>query len=210
MSEDITTSLARVYDAKSAGQLLDAYADWAANYDAETLALGYCTPFAILGWLSRYVPPDAGQILDAGCGTGLSGPLLAALGYHQVFGLDFSADMLRAAKLRACYKELIEAELGKQLPFETGRFAAIFCSGVFTLGHAPANAFHELVRVLKSGGHLIFSLRAELENIKLFQDVMHELSGKGIWQAIEISAPFRPFLIGEPDTLVRVHIYRKI
>ena len=90
-------ALEDVYAARSPDELALAYADWSASYDRETLALGYALPLVVTGWLARRVPKGDGPILDAGCGTGLSGPYLKALGYDRLEGLDFSSDMLAVA-----------------------------------------------------------------------------------------------------------------
>ena len=139
-SEDHSEALEAVYAAASPEQLAGAYADWSASYDHETLSLGYALPFVVTSWLARHVPKEAGPLLDAGCGTGLSGPLVKALGYGELEGLDFSAEMLAVAGARGGYAKLTQAELGKTLPWPDGHFAAFFSTGVFTEGHAPASA----------------------------------------------------------------------
>jgi predicted TPR repeat methyltransferase len=81
MSDDEhARALDRVYAATNPEDLKAGYADWAAAYDRETIGLGYCLPFVVTAWVARHVPRGAGPLLDAGCGTGLSGPLVAALG----------------------------------------------------------------------------------------------------------------------------------
>ena len=57
---------------------------------ARRAAIGYYLPFQITAWVARYVPAGEGPLLDAGCGTGLSGPALKALGYNDIAGLDLS------------------------------------------------------------------------------------------------------------------------
>lgn len=203
------SALDLVYAARSPQELADAYRAWAQSYDRETLELGYCLPFVIAGWLSRHVPAGEAEILDAGCGTGLSGPVLQALGYSNLTGLDFSPDMLKAAKARGGYNRLVEAELGKILPFETGRFAAFVSTGVFTAGHAPATSLQELVRILKPGGHAIFTVRTSIYDSGGFRDVIGSMTKRSIWLPVEASEPFRAFAIGEPDVLVGAYVFRK-
>jgi len=113
MSDD--DALKRVYAARTPEELSAAYADWAATYDRDTVRDGYHLPFSIAAWVARHVAVDARPILDAGCGSGMSGPVLAALGYSDIEGLDFSADMLRLAATRGAYSKLTQAELGKAL-----------------------------------------------------------------------------------------------
>ncbi len=203
MSDDI---LARVYAAKTPAELATAYGEWAANYDTETIRDGYHLPFTIAGFLARHVPRGAGPILDAGCGSGLSGPVLRALGYDTLEGIDFSADMLALAATRNAYGRLTQAELGKVLPFENGRFAAFFSTGVFTVGHAPASSLDELVRVVRPGGHAIFTVRDVV--LPAFREKMDALEAAGRWTKKEESALFRAFLLAEPEVLVVAFAYR--
>ena len=134
------SALEEVYAANSAGELASAYAKWSSDYDRETIALGYCLPFVIAGWVARHVPTGDGPLLDAGCGTGLSGPYLRALGYEAIEGLDFSEEMLGIARQRNAYRVLKRATLGEALPWADGYFAAFLSTGVFTEGHAPASS----------------------------------------------------------------------
>ncbi|TGV73619.1 methyltransferase domain-containing protein, partial [Mesorhizobium sp. M00.F.Ca.ET.158.01.1.1] len=120
--------------------LAQAYAAWAATYDSETASLGYLLPFLITAWVARHVPAGEGPLLDAGCGTGLSGPSLKALGYGDIAGLDLSNDMLKIAGSRNAYSELKPAMLGGPLPWPDGHFRAFFSTGVFTISHATASS----------------------------------------------------------------------
>jgi SAM-dependent methyltransferase len=133
------SALEQVYAARNADELAQAYAAWANAYDRETAASGYCLPFMIASWVARHVSRDVGALLDAGCGTGLSGPYLRALGYTNIDGLDFSEEMLALAAARGAYRELRRATLGKTLPWPDNHFAAFFSTGVFTEGHAPCD-----------------------------------------------------------------------
>lgn len=202
------TPLERVYDARSAKDISEAYADWATTYDRETIALGYCLPFVITSWVSRYVPASDGPLLDAGCGTGLSGPMLAALGYDDLVGLDLSGEMLRVAASRQSYGALVEAELGKALPWRDGHFAGFLSSGVFTAGHAPASSFDELVRVTRPGGFAVFTVRDLLVESGGFGETFRQLENAGRWRRIEESRPFRAFVLAEPDVLVKTFVFQ--
>ena len=63
-------------------QLMDFYASWAEHYDTDLIdAYGYMAPTdAVAGMMTLGLPSDA-HILDAGCGTGQAGALLAAAGF---------------------------------------------------------------------------------------------------------------------------------
>ncbi len=205
--EDANAALESVYSAKSPEELSTAYAAWAATYDAETASLGYLLPFLIVAWIARYVPSGEGPLLDAGCGTGLSGPSLRTLGYDDIAGLDLSSDMLRIAGSRGAYGELKEAALGGPLPWPDGHFRAFFSTGVFTIGHAPASGLHELVRITRKGGHAIFTVRDQVFESGGFQAVFDELERTKKWRPVEESPWFRCYAIAEPDALVKAFVF---
>jgi SAM-dependent methyltransferase len=54
----------------------------------------------------------AGTAADLGCGTGRTGAWLAARGVGEIDGVDLSPGMLEAARGRAVYRSLTEAEVG--------------------------------------------------------------------------------------------------
>ncbi|WP_417436664.1 class I SAM-dependent DNA methyltransferase [Hoeflea sp.] len=207
MTERSNEELEQVYAAKSPEELSSAYAAWAAGYDRDTLAAGYCLPFQVLAWVSRYVKPDAGALLDAGCGTGLSGPYLQALGYDRIAGLDFSEEMLRVADSRGAYDDLKRATLGERLPWDDNHFAAFFSTGVFTEGHAPASGLTELCRITRPGGHAVFTVRDTIFHTGGFSAIIADLAGRGVWRQLEQSPPFRAFALDEPDVLVTAHVF---
>src|SRR5690606_23615540 len=126
------------------------------------------------------VAPGSGPLLDAGCGTGLSGPYLAAHGYDRIAALDFSEAMLQLAGSRGVYDDLRRATLGEVLPWDDDHFAAFFSTGVFTEGHAPASSLGELCRITRPGGHAIFTVRDTILHTAGFAAIMADLSTRGV------------------------------
>ncbi|MGY6710406.1 MAG: class I SAM-dependent DNA methyltransferase [Rhizobiaceae bacterium] len=200
-------ALDRVYAATNPDELSAGYADWAAAYDRETIELGYCLPFAITAWVARHVQRGVGPLLDAGCGTGLSGPLLFSLGYDDLAGLDLSPEMLDIAASRGCYADLRQGELGQVLPWPDDHFAGFLSTGVFTLGHAPVSSFDELVRITRPGGHAIFTVRDKLLEGDEFRAKFDALEKAGRWRLVEESRPFRPFVLAEPEALNSAFVF---
>lgn len=89
-------------------QLFD---DFAANFDENLASLQYRAPHLIAERLGREAPGNAPlDILDAGCGTGLCGPLVRALA-RSLVGVDLSAAMVEKARARGGYDELVVEEL---------------------------------------------------------------------------------------------------
>jgi len=201
------SALEQVYAARSADELAQAYAAWSNAYDRETAVSGYCLPFVITSWVARYVPRDAGALLDAGCGTGLSGPYLRALGYTNIDGLDLSEEMLALAAARGVYRELRRATLGETLPWPDDHFAAFFSTGVFTEGHAPASSLDELARITRPGGHAIFTVRDTVLRSGEFREQFSALEKTGRWRPVEESLLFRAFAVAEPEVLVQAFVF---
>lgn len=203
---DHSEMLQRVYDAKNDAELANAYGEWSRRYDRDLLEDGYILPFFITAFVARYVPPGSGPVLDAGVGTGLAGPYLAALGYHGLTGCDMSEEMLAMAGQRGCYVDLKQAVLGERLPWPDDHFAAFVSAGVFTTGHAPASSLDELVRITRPGGYAIFNIRQTVFEENGFAAKLDELEKAGQVKPIEISPPFAGFAFGKDDILGTVHV----
>jgi predicted TPR repeat methyltransferase len=150
--------LGAVYQAGDAQAVARAYDAWAATYDAEMAATGYRHPSIGLAMMSRHAAPG-GPVLDAGCGTGLLGDWLRIMGYQPVEGLDISPGMLARAAAKGSYARLHNLALGGALPFADGAFQAVISTGVFTTGHVGAEALPELVRITRTGGALILTVK---------------------------------------------------
>jgi len=127
------------------------------------------------------------KILDAGCGPGTYGLMLAQTG-NEVVGVEISPDSVQVANRRAKEKEVnFIAHVGdlEKLPFEDNTFDICFCGWV--LHHFPDfNAsVSELSRVLKPEGliaivepnesNLAVRLSRSIEDIPLLRTwVLHE------------------------------------
>ena len=107
------------------------------------------------------LPADA-RILDCACGQGRHAHLLAEAGY-DVDGVDYSADLLKAAKARGTGTHLryTQADMRTLPPRWTNRFDAVvnlFTSfGFFLMPSDDVKALHEMARVLKPGGVLVWN-----------------------------------------------------
>ncbi len=205
MSDD-SQMLQRVYDAQDKEELASAYGEWARRYDRDLLAQGYVLPFFITSFVARYLPKGSGPILDAGVGTGLTGPYLAALGYTGLVGTDMSDEMLQMARTRGCYDELQNTILGEKLPWPDDHFAAFISAGVFTAGHAPSSSLDELVRITRPGGHAIFNIRQSVFEENGFAAKLQEQEAAGLIKPIEVSPPFAGFAYDKDDILGFVHV----
>ena len=116
----------RVLQADNPGERASAYAEWAHRDDADLIRdMGYRAPLAAAELLDLHLDSKSARILDAGCGTGLAGQELTRLGYQDLIGLDYSADMLAQAKLKDVYQDLLQRDLTKPLDIDRNRFDAV-------------------------------------------------------------------------------------
>ncbi|MEL7459624.1 MAG: methyltransferase domain-containing protein [Pseudomonadota bacterium] len=132
------------------------YRDWAATYDAEVTARGYHTPARIATELARHLGGDPRPILDFGCGTGLSGWALRAVGIGPRHGTDIVPAMVDQARPLNLYDRLWVSEPG-DLDVAPGTYQAIVAAGVISLGAAPPETLDLLVAALGPGDVLALS-----------------------------------------------------
>lgn len=208
MSNSQTEILDKVYGAKTVDELEAGYDDWAKTYEDDLQRFGYRIPAIVTGLCGRYVGLDAVPLLDAGCGTGLIGDALHLLGYDHLVGIDMSTEMLRVARDKRTYRELHRMILGNRLDFEDSTFAATFAVGVITIGHAPADALDELIRVTQTGGHLIFSIRVDREPGTGYLAKLDTLEHQRQWRRVEMTSPFQSLPLAEPEVMHRVCVYQ--
>ena len=181
-----------VYRSKTKDDLVALYDGWAETYDADMQGIGYVHPAVMAGLVGRYVQNKSDPIFDAGVGTGTVGNILAIMGFTNLIGVDMSDGMLARAKARNIYAILRNRVLGETLDFETGGMAAIVSTGVFTTGHGPANAWDELTRITRVGGHLIFTVGEQVWHGAGFAAKFDELITKGLVDLIETTPIYHP------------------
>ena len=123
-------------------------------------------------------------------GQALVGLLLAESGFDNLEGLDLSPGMLDEAWKKGCYQVLHRQQLGGTLHFASGTFDAVLVVGVFVRAHAPSTSLHELVRITKPGGFVVFTLRPEFRVDSDFHTTMEQLTAANRWRLAESTDPF--------------------
>ena len=176
----------RVLNATSKEELATVYGEWAENYDKDLIdEMGYVAPAIASQLLQGYVSDLNARILDAGCGTGLVGDALHQKGYRNLEGFDYSAQMLERAKDKEVYTRLHQGDLTGRLDLADNSYDAIISVGTFTCGHVGPEAFDELIRITKPGGHLCFTVRDQAWEEDNYRVVMDKIEKSGAWKRVE-------------------------
>ena len=175
------------------------YEDWAKNYNLDTTSSDYIGPAISAKLLSQYLSAKDSKLLDAGCGTGLVGIELKALGYDRVDGFDLSDSMAEQAIATGAYQQVLGGidMMRAAENYADANYAAILSVGVFTLGHVPPEALIVLLQLASPGGLLLISTRTHYYDQTNFQLVMDDLVDSGQLGADEI---FRSLWTGPGGT----------
>ena len=97
------------------------------------------------------------DVLDAGCGTGLCGPLIAPYA-RRLVGVDLSARMLAQARARNVYDELFKGELTAYLRDSAGAFDVIVSADTLVYFGPLEDVVAAAADALRPGGRLIFTV----------------------------------------------------
>ncbi len=201
------TKVGNSYLAQSPEEQEAVYDQWAAKYEIDLCGMGYRIPAVAAAVFARFVPLDCGPILDAGCGGGIQIEPLILAGYGSVTGIDFSRGMLDVAAQKGLYAELKQMALGGKLDFPDDTFAAVLSIGTITPKHAPPESFDDLIRITKTGGSLIFSLRNDPAQDPAYPAALERHTQAGNWLHRFSTEGFQSMPYGEPGVTHQVHVY---
>ena len=100
------------------------------------------------------------DILDLGCGTGLSG---ASFSEHvnQMVGVDLSPKMLAKAEERGCYTDLVQADVCDAMKQCRQKFDLVLSADVFIYIGALEEVFTLTTKLLNPGGMFAFSIEKQ-------------------------------------------------
>lgn len=165
------------------------YAKWADSYD-DDLDGYYTAPRMMAGLLCEVlddepagIPADRSdvEIMDTGCGTGLVGDMLDRAGFRKIDGTDISQEMVDKARELDVYRSLYgDIDVNEPpRPEWIDAYDAVMSCGVFTLGHVPPEALHQLVRMARPGGVIVNSTRTSYYEETDYQQVSDDLEASG-------------------------------
>lgn len=194
-----------VVKSDDADEIKHAYRDWVDSYDQDLEFFGYVAPQIGVELFHQALGNPKGLILDAGCGTGLCGKALAAQGYQQIHGADFSPDMLAKAQKTKHYEKLLEADFRQPLDLADQTYDGIVSIGVYK-PFIGEKFLKELIRIVKPGGILSMSCRLDyFEN-----DLELQIQAQEKAQALSIqSITTQPYMKGQGADAVYVVLEKK-
>jgi predicted TPR repeat methyltransferase len=177
-----------IYASSNPDELAERYDVWADDYDTDLESMEWAAPDACAAACVNVAGRQA-TVLDAGCGTGLVGAGLRALGVRRLVGFDLSAGMLARAARRGVYDELVQGSLLEPLRFESSSFDAVTSVGVFTFGHVGPQGIVHMIDVVRPGGHLVMTFRDDVFRDMGFDATFEQLLLGGRVELIERVEP---------------------
>ena len=174
------------------------------TYDETFEQWGYVGPQTAAAILRNYVPKES-RILDAACGSGLTGTALRDLGYEQIVGIDISAGLLSLARRTGAYTQVERVDMQAfPLPFEDGEFDAVTFIGALTY-FETTQILRELCRIVRSGGYVVFSQRDDIMRDQHYDEQLRELERDGLWMRTFGTEPM-PYLPRHPEYGTRIQV----
>ena len=158
--------LAALMRPDNAERASDAYVEsvfdrFASSFDAKLADLDYHAPEHVREAMAALYPNPNGDldIADAGCGTGLCGPLVRPWA-KRLSGFDLSGGMLSGANARNVYSDLHKAELVAFLYEHRDEFDVIISADTLCYFGQLNDAMQASAKALRANGHLIFTVEA--------------------------------------------------
>lgn len=167
--------------------ILAFYRKWAGEYDEQMASTGYISPRDIARMLADHLPEREAEILDIGCGTGLTGHEVAAYGFTALDGMDISGEMVAVARSRDIYRRLLVGDLNQPLAIPDESYAAVISSGTFTHGHVGPEPLPEIFRTLKPNGILACTVHFDLWHSRGFDAKFAELMTHGVADCVALT-----------------------
>ncbi len=137
----------------------ETFDSFAASFESKLARLSYRAPALVVVMLedSGLAPSKSLDVLDAGCGTGLCGALVAPYA-RRLTGVDLSAGMLAQAKEKNVYDALTTGELTERLQNSAEAFDLIVSADTLVYFGGLEDVVAAAAGALRPGGLLIFTL----------------------------------------------------
>ena len=172
-------------EARAANTVMDFYEQKGASYN-DTVSkkeIGYrkTTDYAAetlrqyLQENTKGVNIDQLEVLDLGCGSGLTGISLNQSGFKKFDGVDPSEAMRECAKKYNIYRSVVDGIITEteKLSLPDGKYDGALCVGCFTANHLGLTVgLEEMLRVLKKGGIATYTVSFNMDLVASLQEHM--------------------------------------
>lgn len=157
------------------------------NYEVEFIEAGF--PPKICSQMVTKLcnaNPFTTMVLEVGCGKGFAGEYLKEEGFHNVYGVDCSYNLLSIAQEKKTYKKLERLVFGqKDVPIPEDYHAAfeyVMVPSMINNGGFDLEVFKDILLCLKVGGYAIFATKLNFKKQDIYEDLVKELSEMGCWK----------------------------
>lgn len=132
---------------------------FASSFDDVLDRLEYRAPGLVQEALAASIPTATANldVLDAGCGTGLCGPLLRPYA-RRLVGIDLSSKMIERARETNSFDELIVTEITQHMHQQAGAYDAIISADTLVYFGVLDTVFASATKALRTSGLFIFTL----------------------------------------------------
>src|SRR5262249_49582955 len=129
------------------------------SFESKLAKLSYRAPALVAAMLedTGIAPTGTLNVLDAGCGTGLCGPLVKPFA-ARLTGVDLSAGMLKQAVEKRVYDDIFEGELTAFLRAHGDTFDVIVSADTLVYFGGLEMVLDAAARALRPNGLLIFTV----------------------------------------------------
>jgi len=187
-------------------EVTEGYNKLASTYKRDVMKDGWGATFDMINnELGNQLPKRKGPIklLDAGCGDGMLPEVFDFKPYDvSLYGIDGSTEMLAISKGKGTYKHLEIVNVVERFPFADETFDLCVANGL--LGYlADYKPIYEFMRVMKVGGHFMFTMRVTHYNERGWAKAIDDMSEK--WTIVR-KDPFDPF----PNNPAYTHTYHLV
>ncbi|XP_046350968.2 methyltransferase-like protein 27 [Haliotis rufescens] len=170
--------------------LIQRYDEKCEEYNKMQTVRGYKAPTAIADTLASLYPSNREnvQILDAAAGTGLVSVEVRKRGFVHVDGLDPSEGMLEEAKKSNLYERYICDFLGDNtldIADDTYTVLTLVSLTSEILKKLSIKCYEELVRITKSGGHILINHYDYIFDSDDIKGNLAHLESRGMWKLVD-------------------------
>ena len=156
----------------------------------------------VLGEAARAVDADPDRVAAQVTPPGAA---LKAAGFENLVAVDYSAGMLEIAARKGIYRETMQADLSQRTAFPDDAFDAVVTVG--TTSQMPCESLRELVRLVRPGGRIVFTVYPEAYVNRGYAAIQQEFEAEGRLSVIYRGEAFQALPTPEPEIWYEIWVF---